>query len=201
MRIIDKRGKVSRRGFLKRSSATVFGTVAFTTGAGVLLDPKGAWAITLKSLKPETMATLIQLARDTYPHDRLTDATYAKAVAGYDDQAATDPKIKSLIETGCVSLNTHAQAMYKTNYVTVGWEEQRVAILRNIDTTPFFQTIRAGLVTSLYNQHDIWQKFGYEGSSADKGGYIHRGFNDIDWLNTAQGTQASTSTATPGAKS
>jgi hypothetical protein len=24
--------------------------------------------------------------------------------------------------------------------------------------------------------------FGYEGASADKGGYIDRGFNDIDWL-------------------
>jgi hypothetical protein len=198
MRTIDKRGQVSRRGFLKRSSATVFGTVAFTTGAGVLLDPKGAWAITLKSLKPETMATLIQMARDTYPHDRLTDATYAKAVAGYDDQAAADPKVKAMVEQGCASLDTHAQAMYKTNYVAVGWEEQRTAILRNVETTPFFHTIRAGLVTSLYNQEGIWQKFGYEGASADKGGYIHRGFNDIDWLGN---TQADTSTTTPGAKS
>jgi len=24
--------------------------------------------------------------------------------------------------------------------------------------------------------------FGYEGASADKGGYIERGFDDIDWL-------------------
>lgn len=196
MRTIEKRGQVSRRGFLRKTSATVFGTVAFTTGAGVLLDPKGAWAITLKSLKPETMATLIQMARDTYPHDRLTDATYAKAVAGYDDQAAADPKVKAMIEQGCASLNSHAQAMYKTNYVTIGWEEQRTAILRNMETTPFFTTIRAGLVTSLYNQEGIWQKFGYEGASADKGGYIHRGFNDIDWLGNTQAE-----TTTPGAKS
>jgi hypothetical protein len=37
-------------------------------------------------------------------------------------------------------------------------------------------------VVSLYNQKDLWTKFGYEGSSADKGGYINRGFNDIDWV-------------------
>jgi len=34
----------------------------------------------------------------------------------------------------------------------------------------------------LYNQKPLWAKFGYEGSSADKGGYINRGFNDIDWV-------------------
>ena len=42
--------------------------------------------------------------------------------------------------------------------------------------------MRSTLVVSLYNQKDLWAKFGYEGSSADKGGYINRGFSDIDWL-------------------
>jgi hypothetical protein len=35
---------------------------------------------------------------------------------------------------------------------------------------------------SLYNQKEVWPKFGYEGSSAEHGGYIKRGFADIDWL-------------------
>jgi len=37
-------------------------------------------------------------------------------------------------------------------------------------------------VVSLYNQHDVWTKLGYEGPSWEKGGYLERGFNDIDWL-------------------
>ena len=41
----------------------------------------------------------------------------------------------------------------------------------------------AALVVSLYNQPAVWAKLGYEGSSAEHGGYIHRGFDDIDWLN------------------
>jgi hypothetical protein len=28
----------------------------------------------------------------------------------------------------------------------------------------------------------MWKVLGYEGESASKGGYINRGFNDIDWL-------------------
>jgi hypothetical protein len=168
----------------------MFGTVAISGGGMLLLDPKGAWAIPLKNLQPATMATLIQMARDTYPHDRLTDAVYAKSVAGYDDLAGTDPATKSMIKHGCADLDARANAAYQTDYVNTGWEEQRVAILRDVDQTPFFQNIRATLVTSLYNQHDIWQKFGYEGASADKGGYIHRGFNDIDWLNKTQGAKS-----------
>ncbi len=36
--------------------------------------------------------------------------------------------------------------------------------------------------SSLYNQKELWPRFGYEGSSAEHGGYINRGFADIDWL-------------------
>jgi hypothetical protein len=45
-----------------------------------------------------------------------------------------------------------------------------------------FETVRSGLVVSLYNQQEIWPIFGYEGESFSKGGYIERGFNDIDWI-------------------
>jgi hypothetical protein len=181
MRTIDKTTKVSRRAFLKTSSLTTFGSIALGSGA-MLLDPKGAWAMTLKSLQPQTMATLILMARDIYPHDRLTDAVYAKAVSGYDDQSASDPATKKMIEDGTAGLDQSARTAYQVDYVNVGWEEQRTHLLRGIQETAFFQTVRSGLVTSLYNQEGIWMKFGYEGASADKGGYIHRGFNDINWL-------------------
>lgn len=181
MRTIDKTAKVSRRLFLKTSSLSAFGSIALGSGA-MLIAPNGAWAMSLKALQPQTMATLILLARDIYPHDRLSDAVYAKAVSVYDDDAASDPQMKTTIENGVAGLNKAARDSYKVDYVNVGWEEQRSAILRAQDQGAFFQKIRADLVTSLYNQHDIWTKFGYEGASADKGGYIHRGFNDINWL-------------------
>ena len=52
----------------------------------------------------------------------------------------------------------------------------------SIEPTPFFQKVRGDLIVSLYNQKELWPKFGYEGSSAEHGGYIKRGFADIDWL-------------------
>jgi hypothetical protein len=37
-------------------------------------------------------------------------------------------------------------------------------------------------VVSLYNQPAVWSLLGYEGSSYEKGGYLNRGFDDVNWL-------------------
>ncbi len=55
-------------------------------------------------------------------------------------------------------------------------------LLRSIEQGAFFQQIRSGLVTGLYNQKAVWPLFGYEGESFSQGGYIDRGFNDINWI-------------------
>ncbi len=49
-------------------------------------------------------------------------------------------------------------------------------------STDFFGFIRRTTVLNLYNNADVWDVLGYEGASFDKGGYINRGFNDLDWL-------------------
>jgi hypothetical protein len=37
-------------------------------------------------------------------------------------------------------------------------------------------------VVSLYNQPAVWAKLGYQGASAQYGGYINRGFADQTWM-------------------
>ena len=37
-------------------------------------------------------------------------------------------------------------------------------------------------MVTLYNDKEVWDVLGYEGASFDKGGYVNRGFNDLDWL-------------------
>ncbi|HWK47423.1 MAG TPA: hypothetical protein VNT30_22045 [Stellaceae bacterium] len=181
MRTLEKRQRLSRRGFLAGSGMTALGTVALSAGA-TLFDPKGAWALSVTALKPETMATLIQMARDIYPHDRLTDAFYAKAVASYDTDAAKDPKLKALIETGVAEVDRAARARGPKRYVDLKAATDRVAVLHVVEGGALFTKLRAGLVTGLYNQPEVWAKFGYEGPSAPEGGYLYRGFDDIDWL-------------------
>ncbi len=67
-------------------------------------------------------------------------------------------------------------------YAQLAWENDRVALLQQIEQSAFFQQVRGDLIVSLYNNKEVWPRFGYEGSSAEHGGYIKRGFADIDWL-------------------
>jgi hypothetical protein len=164
-----------------RSSAAGVPAVALVA-AGAAISPTSVWAQDGKALKPRTMATLVRMARDIYPHDHLADSYYIIAVGPWDGKAGQDAQVKDLIETGVVLLDGTTMARFSTGYLETPWEEQRVAALKAIEQTPFFQKIQGDLVVSLYNQHDLWKKFGYEGPSAEYGGYIHRGFDDIDWL-------------------
>lgn len=170
---------LSRKGLTRRqllSRATAAGA-SFVVGSGFLAAPNGAWAMETSALKPETMATLVQMARDIYPHDQVADEFYVLAVKGYDTAEAAES-----IEAGIAALNAAAQGKGHASYLATGWERDRVDILRGMENSAFFQQIRGGLVTGLYNQKAVWPIFGYEGESFSQGGYIDRGFNDINWL-------------------
>lgn len=165
---------LTRRALLSRSVAA---GASFVVGAGYVASTDAAWAVESSVLKPETMATLIQMARDIYPHDHVGDEFYAVAVKGYDTADAAPA-----IEEGIAGLNAAAQGKGHADYLSMGWERDRVDILRSMEDSPFFQQIRGGLVTGLYNQKAVWPLFGYEGESFSKGGYLENGFNDINWL-------------------
>jgi hypothetical protein len=179
MREVDRRSKYDRRVFLK-GAATAVPTVAIATSAGLTISD--AWADDATTLTPATLKTLVKMARDIYPHDFLGDSYYITAVKPWDGKAAKDPEIKTLIVEGVARLDQDANNRHKVPYAQVPWEADRVVLLQGVEQSAFFQKIRGDLVVSLYNQKEIWPKFGYEGSSAEHGGYIKRGFADIDWL-------------------
>ena len=174
----NNHSSLSRRHFIKTAAAGV----ALVVSGGAVYCPREAWALEATSLKPETIQTLIKMSRDIYPHDRLSDRYYAVAVKDFDAKAAKDADSKVLFENGVTTLDGLATNNGATRYVDVAWETDRLAILRQIEATPFFAAVRSSRVVGLYNQKEVWPIFGYEGSSADKGGYINRGFLDINWL-------------------
>ena len=179
MREVDRRSKHSRRVFLK-GAATAVPVVAAATSVGVNVE--NAWADEASALTPATMKTLLKVARDIYPHDILGDSYYITAIMPWDGKAAKDPTVKALIGDGIARLDQNARDRHKVPYGEVPWEADRVVLLKEIEQSDFFQKVRGDLVVSLYNQKEVWPKFGYEGSSAEHGGYINRGFADIDWL-------------------
>lgn len=170
---ISKQG-LSRRALLSRAAAA--GALA-VAGAGFIAAPDAAWAVEVSNVSEHEMATLLQMARDIYPHDKVGDRFYVIAVKSYDSE-----EHKQTVAEGIAALDAAAKEAGFDDYLSTGWEANRVAILRRIEDTPFFQTVRGGLVTGLYNQKEVWPIFGYQGESYSEGGYINRGFDDIDWL-------------------
>ncbi|MBC7372986.1 MAG: hypothetical protein H7323_03235, partial [Frankiales bacterium] len=59
---------------------------------------------------------------------------------------------------------------------------EQLAVLEQVQHTPFFQLVRSTTVVFMYSDRDVWQVLGYEGESSDQGGYVDRGFDDLDWL-------------------
>ena len=165
---------MTRRQLLTRASAA---GASFVVGTGFLAARDAAWATEVSALRPATMATLVQMARDIYPHDRIPDENYVVAVKGY-DSAEQAP----MIEDGIALLDRTAAEKGHADYLGALWESERVDVLRAIEGSDFFGTVRAGLVTGLYNQKAVWPIFGYQGESFAEGGYIDRGFNDIAWI-------------------
>ncbi|MGR3365993.1 MAG: Twin-arginine translocation pathway signal [Sagittula sp.] len=165
---------LTRRQLLSRASAA---GAAFVAGAGFIAAPDAAWAYETTHLDSQVFATLVQMARDIYPHDRIPDANYVEAVKGYDT-----PETAVAITAGIAALDAAARGKGFASYIDTGWERDRVDILRGMEESAFFQQVRGGLVTGLYNQKSVWPIFGYEGESYSQGGYIDRGFDDINWL-------------------
>lgn len=183
MRIVEKRITLSRRGFLKGSGMTALGVSALST-ATLMTPAREALAESFTVLGAATGKTLLVLARDIFPHDRISDRYYLQALEPLEAQAAKDAPLKTLLTDGVAALDRLAQARFKTAYAELDKESERVSLLYVIEHGAFFQKVKGHLVTGFYDNKAVWPLFGYEGSSWEKGGYINRGFDDIDWLDS-----------------
>src|SRR5262245_6734490 len=95
------------------------------------------------ALSKESFATLVRMARDVYPHDKIADKYYVVVVDGLDKAAKEDAALKTLLEDGVTELDKKAMGLKNGGgYSAMSSEDERVAILKEIETTPFFQKVR-----------------------------------------------------------
>jgi hypothetical protein len=167
---------MKRREFLKRGALATAGAAVATSGVTAVAYAAGESA---KSgvLSDSDRATLIKMARQIYPHDRLDDTYYAKVVDDLDADATKDPAVAKLLQEGVVNLNQVAGG----KFATLSTDDQ-IAALKKIEDSPFFQKVRSTETVALYNNPEVWKHFAYPGASFPIGGYIHHGFDDLSWL-------------------
>jgi len=169
-----------RRKFFKIATA---GTVASAAGGlPMMFKPNAAMAEEL--IGSDAFKTIVKVARDIFPHDRFDDELYANAVGVYAEQVQGNVELRQLLLDGVEKVNNEAQARYGKVYSDVAAEVDRARILTDMAKAkdPFFGKLRGDLVVSLYNQPAVWTMLGYQGPSAQYGGYINRGFADQTWM-------------------
>jgi hypothetical protein len=128
-----------------------------------------------EQLSARARETTLRASRAMYPHDALPDEAYEKVVRQIEADALGDDSIRATVEQGAAQLDD-----------PVAFEQLdaggRLDALRAIEGSPYFNLIRATTVVELYDNPLVWEAFGYEGPSVHLGGYVNRGFNDLDWL-------------------
>lgn len=164
-----------RREFLK-GTGILIGTIA-TGSVLAALAPSPVWAVELKALSKSDGETLMAMGRVLYPHKKLPDAVYALLAKDLDAKAAGSGDAAKLLQGGVKGLDQAAGGSFLK-----ATAEKKLAVVKAIEGTPFFNTVRGQCVTSLYDNDMAYATFGYPGSSWEKGGYITRGFQDLKWL-------------------
>ncbi|MEM9760977.1 MAG: hypothetical protein AAF968_00455 [Pseudomonadota bacterium] len=122
----------------------------------------------------ESKALLLRMLRVMYPHERFPDAPYER----------TGDAIRAAAQKSIAQSLMFAEGLQDLKASDFNGMDDATALahLTSIESTDFFQLVRGTTVVTLYNDPEVWEILGYEGPSFDKGGYINRGFNDLDWL-------------------
>ena len=128
-----------------------------------------------QTLGSQAMATITAAARTMYPHDALPDDIYARIGEKLGEAAREDSRTAGTIQDGVSALNDGRP------FAELSPDEQ-LEMLKGMEGSDFFELVRSTAVVEVYSDQRTWQLVGYEGPSFDKGGYINRGFNDLDWL-------------------
>jgi hypothetical protein len=173
----NKNSSISRRKFLGSVGCGVAGTVVATTMIGSVTASENKASTISMPDSGHISQTMLKLAKDIYPHEMLENKYYQKIV---DNLAKQE---KKLIGEGIAMLDQLSNEKLGQPFLNVGYEPDRIRILRSIEDNPFFIKVRTALMFGIYDNKDLFHLFGYQGSSWEKGGYKNRGLNELDWLN------------------
>jgi hypothetical protein len=135
-------------------------------------------------LDGQARATITAAARIMYPHDALPDDVYARLGEKIAEAAREDAGAGRTIEDGLSALNS---ALNGGRPFTELSADEQLEALTGIEDSDFFELVRSTAVVEIYSDERTWRLVGYEGPSFGKGGYINRGFNDLDWLEDPEG--------------
>jgi len=158
---------------LLQSAALILALV--TTGARGLFAR--AQADSSATMPEHLDETLQQLARRLFPHDSLSADPYKEIATALISRASTDRELTELLQGGVARLDDGGSTSW-----LMQTEVRQIAAINRLEGGEFFRLVRTTTIEHLYRNKEVWKLLGYQGSSVEFGGYVDRGFDDIDWL-------------------
>jgi hypothetical protein len=132
------------------------------------------------------VSALTDMVRAMFPHPSFPDGPYERCAESILAAAQDDVRFRTQLEQGLRDLDVAGGAPFAELD-----DAKRLELLRSMSATEFFEGVRSRVITSLYDDREVWELLGYEGPAYDKGGYVDRGFDDLDWLPAARIEEAS----------
>jgi hypothetical protein len=129
----------------------------------------------------DSRRNLVRLLRVAYPHRRFPDGPYERTADAIIGQVADSLWHRLVLTEGLASLDARAKVLGRDAFVDLD-DETALGLLRKTEDAAFFTFIRSVAVVTLYDDAEVHQLLGYEGPSFEQGGYLERGFDDLDWL-------------------
>jgi len=163
--------KTTRRRFLV--AAITFSAVGASIPGTAWLKGSAAWAESID----DSDKFLAHMARCLFPHDSINDSVYAEVMSGVLAATAEDPSITGMLQSAETAFSSRREKPWMNLD-----ETEQIAVIQELQNEPFFAAILATVRAHFYYHPAVWQHIDYPGSSREHGGYINRGFDDIDWL-------------------
>lgn len=159
--------EITRREFIQLTVSLAFASLGGRAGANdAAAPPLGGDGEILSNI-------VYQL----FPHERLSRDVYTQVTEQLNGRISQSAELAAMMDSAMEVLSGDSHE----NWFALPEREKTLA-LEKIQHTPFFQFVLNEALSGVYRHPLTWELLGYEGSSLEFGGYIGRGFNDIDWL-------------------
>lgn len=125
----------------------------------------------------EEKALLVRVIRVAFPHRSFPDGPYERTAETMIEEANNSAWYSIVLKKNLAVLSD----IEGRSFIDLDFDAA-TRVLHRLQNTEFFGFVRRTAMLALYDHEDVWNLLGYEGPSFNKGGYIDRGFNDLDWL-------------------
>ena len=120
---------------------------------------------------------LVAVIKAAFPHRNFPDGPYRRTAEHIVSLVSDDAYQSMQLAQGLAGLDAVREVPFEQ---LTG--DEALEVLRGIEHTAFFALVRSTTVTFMYSDREVWSVVGYEGESSHLGGYVDRGFDDLDWL-------------------